>query len=318
MWCFPVLIGHGPPPNCTRCRGKICTKDMTYDFCVGWSSSQWEAFAKKRSYKERKRSRPSGSLPPATKTSPHAGTSSEILHPEASSSSPSSLPSGGQAKKGESRDAPGAGSREASSPLARPRSSERGGSVSGRSSGERERSPVSSAPFGAGEGGAARSQRTPPVRAASSVASPRSSLHALQCGESGESSAVRSRSRSSHVCRSSDRETRKDRGARSRSGISRDQSLRSRSRSASRSRSSGRERRRRDSSRSLSSRVRSWRDQSRSSDRYWSRRVRSVSRRDRVRSSDRYHSRHDRSRSFGSLSITASVFAIPCSSGRLP
>ena len=53
---------------------------------------------KKRTYKERKRSRPSGSLPPATKTSPRAGTSSEVLHPEASSSS--SLPSGGQAKKG--------------------------------------------------------------------------------------------------------------------------------------------------------------------------------------------------------------------------
>ena len=72
---------------------------MTCDFCVGWSPSQWEAFAKKRSYKERKSSRPSGSLPPATVTSPRAGTSSEVLHPEASSSS-SSLPSGGQAKRG--------------------------------------------------------------------------------------------------------------------------------------------------------------------------------------------------------------------------
>ena len=51
----------------------MCTKDMTCDFCVGWSPSQWEAFAKKRSYKERKRSRPSGSLPPATATSPRRG-----------------------------------------------------------------------------------------------------------------------------------------------------------------------------------------------------------------------------------------------------
>ena len=68
-----------PHPTCTRCRGKICTKDMTCDFCVGWSLSQWEAFAKKRSYKDRKRSsRPSGSLSPATATSPHAGTSSEV------------------------------------------------------------------------------------------------------------------------------------------------------------------------------------------------------------------------------------------------
>ena len=145
-------LDRDPHPTCTRCRGKICTKDLTCDFCVGWSSSQWEALAKKRTYKERKCSRPSGSLPPATKTSPRAQTSSEVLHPDASSSS-SSLPSGGQAKKGESRDAPGAASREASSPPARPRSSERGGSVSGRSSGACERAPVSSAPSGVGEGG---------------------------------------------------------------------------------------------------------------------------------------------------------------------
>ena len=175
---FLPSLDREPHPTCTRCRGKICTKDLTCDFCIGWSSSQWEAFAKKRSYKERKRSRPSGSLPPATKTSPRAGTFSEVLHPGASSSS-SSLPSGGQAKNGGSRDAPGAASREASSLPARPRSSERGGSVPGRSSGARERAPASSAPSGAGEGGAARSQRTPPARAASSVASPCSSLHTL-------------------------------------------------------------------------------------------------------------------------------------------
>ena len=53
-----------PHPTCTRCRGRICTRDMTCDFCVGWSPSQWEAFAKKHSYKERKcSSRPSGSPP---------------------------------------------------------------------------------------------------------------------------------------------------------------------------------------------------------------------------------------------------------------
>ena len=146
---FLSSLDRDPHPTCTRCRGKICTKDLTCDFCIGWSSSQWEAFAKKQTYKERKRSRPSGSLPPATKTSPRAGTSSEVLHSEASSSS---LPSGGQAKKGGSRDAPCAASREASSLPARPRSSERGGSVSGRSSGASERAPVSSAPLGAGEG----------------------------------------------------------------------------------------------------------------------------------------------------------------------
>ena len=84
---------------------------MTCDFCVDWSPSQWEAFAKKRAYKDRKRSsRPSGAL--AT-----AGTSSEVLRPEASSSS-SSLHSGGQAKGEGSRDAPCVASREASSPPA--------------------------------------------------------------------------------------------------------------------------------------------------------------------------------------------------------
>ena len=132
--------------------------DMTCDL----SPSQWEAFAKKRAYKDRKRSsRPSGALPTAEAPSPRAGTSSEVLRPEASSSS-SSLPSGGQAKGEESRDAPCVVSREASSPPARPRSSERGGSVSGRSFGARERASASSAPSGAGKGEVVRSQRTPP------------------------------------------------------------------------------------------------------------------------------------------------------------
>ena len=150
----------------------------------------------------------------APKTSPRAWTSLEVKHPEALSSSSSSLPSG------------------------------------------------------AGERGVARSQRTPPARSASSVASPRSSQHALRCGESGESSEVRSRSRSFLVSRSSGRGTRKDRRACSQLASSRDRSRRSRFRSASRSRSSSRECRRRVSSRSLSSRERSRRDRSRSSDRY--------------------------------------------------
>ena len=83
--------------------------------------------------------------------------------------------------EGESRDAPGA----ASSPPGRLRSSERGGSASGRSSGARERASVSSAPLGVEEPGAACSQWTPVARSApSSVASPHSSLHALRGGES--------------------------------------------------------------------------------------------------------------------------------------
>ena len=124
-------------------------------------------------------------------------------------------------------------SREASSPPAWPQSSERGGSVSGHSSVASERASVSSAPLGAGEGEVARSQRTPPARAASSVASPRSSPHARRRDELREVSEDRSRVRS----RSSDRGARKDRRARSRSDSSRDRGRRSRSRSSYRSRS---------------------------------------------------------------------------------
>ena len=40
---------------------------LTCDFCAVWSAAQWERFNKKRSYKERKRHRPSGSVPPVRK-----------------------------------------------------------------------------------------------------------------------------------------------------------------------------------------------------------------------------------------------------------
>ena len=66
---FLARLDRDPHPTCTRCRGKICTRDMTCDFCAVWSAEQWELFAKKRSYKERKR-RPSVSAPPAQQTYP--------------------------------------------------------------------------------------------------------------------------------------------------------------------------------------------------------------------------------------------------------
>ena len=65
---FLARLDRDPHPTCTRCRGRICTKDMTCDFCAVWSAEQWALFAKKRSYKERKH-RPSGSAPPAQQTS---------------------------------------------------------------------------------------------------------------------------------------------------------------------------------------------------------------------------------------------------------
>ena len=44
---FLSSLDRDPHPTCARCRGKICTRDMTCDFCVGWSSAQWELFPRK-------------------------------------------------------------------------------------------------------------------------------------------------------------------------------------------------------------------------------------------------------------------------------
>ena len=291
---FLARLDRDPHPTCTRCRGRICTKDMTCDFCAVWSAEQWDLFAKKRSYKERKH-RPSGSAPPAQQTSPRAETASGVSRPGTSSAS-SSHPLGGQEKQGGSRGAPGVVLGGAPSPPARPRSSERGGSASGLASGMGGLAPSSPSPSGGGEAGVARSRQTPLSRVSESVASPQFSPHVPRRENSRESSASCSRALSSRDSRSSGRGSRKDKRARSREGSSRGRRRRSRSRSSSRSRSRGRERGRRSSSASRSSRGRSRRERSRSSDRYRSRRGSSRSRRDRSRSSDRYRSRRDRSR----------------------
>ena len=126
--CGPFLstLDRDPHPTCARCRGKICTRDMTCDVCADWSSAQWELFVKKRSYKERKKNHPSGSVPPAPRTSPRAETPSGVLQPGTSSSS-LSRPLGGQDKRWGSQGAPGVVSREASSPPARSWSGEKEG-----------------------------------------------------------------------------------------------------------------------------------------------------------------------------------------------
>ena len=274
---FLARLDRDPHPTCTRCRGKICTRDMTCDFCAVWSAEQWELFPKKRSYKERKH-RPSGSAPSAQQTSPRAETSSGVSRPGTSSSS-SSRPLGGQGKQEGSQGAPGVVSGGAPSPPARPRSSERGGSASRHSSGVSGLAPSSPSPSGGGGAGVARSRQTSISRVSESVDSPQFSPHVPRRENLRESSASCSRD-----SRSSGRELRKDMRARSRES------------SSSRSRSRGRERGRRSSSASRSSRGRSRRERSRSSDRYRSRRGSSRSRRDRSRSSDRYRSRRDRSR----------------------
>ena len=291
---FLARLDRDPHPTCTRCRGKICTRDMTCDFCAVWSAEQWELFAKKRSYKERKH-RPSGSAPSAQQTSPRAETSSGVSRPGTSSSS-SSRPLGGQGKQEGSQGAPGVVSGGAPSPPAQPRSSERGGSASRHSSGVSGLAPSSPSPSGGGGAGVARSRQTSISRVSESVDSPQFSPHVPRRENLRVSSASCSRALSSRDSRSSGREPRKDKRARSRESSSRGRRRRSRSRSSSRSRSRGRERGRRSSSASRSSRDRSRRERSRSSDRYRSRRGSSRSRRDRSRSSDRYRSRRNRSR----------------------
>ena len=185
----------------------------------------------------------------------------------------------------------------APSPPARPRSSERGGSASGHLSGVGGLASSSPSPSGGGGVEVARSRQTSHSRVSESVDSPSFSPHVPRRENVRESSGSCSRAVSSRDSRSSVREPRKDRRARSREGSSRGRRVLSRSRSSSRSRSRGRERARRSSSASRSSRGRSRRERSRSSDRYRSRRGSSRSRRDRSRSSDRYRSRRERSRS---------------------
>ena len=291
---FLARLDRDPHPTCTRCRGKVCTRDMTCDFCAVWSAEQWELFAKKRSYKERKH-RPSGSAPSAQQTSPHAETSSGVSRPGTSSSS-SSRSLGGKGRGEGSQGAPGVVSGGAPSPPARPRSSERGGSASRHLSGVSGLAPSSPSPSGGGGAGVARSRQTSISRVSESMDSPSFSPHVPRRENVRESSDSCSRALSSRDSRSSGREPRKDKRARSRESSSRGRRRRSRSHSSYRSRSRGRERARRSSSASRSSRDRSRRERSRSSGRYRSRRGSSRSRRDRSRSSDRYRSRRDCSR----------------------
>ena len=103
--------------------------------------------------------------PPARKTS------SGVSRPGTSSAS-SSHPLGGQGKPGGSQGAPGVVSGGASSPPARPRSSERGGSASGHVSGVGGLASSSPSPSGGGGVEVARSRQTSLSRVSESVDSP--------------------------------------------------------------------------------------------------------------------------------------------------
>ena len=175
---FLSSLDRDPHPNRTRCRGKVCIRDLTCDFCVGWSSAQWELFAQKRSYKQRKKSRPSGSVSPAPGTSPRVGASSEVPQPGTSSSS-FSRPSGGQDKRGGwgSQGAPGVVSREASSPPVDFGLARGGGCLWTLVCCARARLCLFSS-FGSWGGGGCLFAADAPACSATSVASPRSSQHA--------------------------------------------------------------------------------------------------------------------------------------------
>ena len=145
------------------------------------------SFHKEKILQRKEKTSPFRLCSPAQQTSPRAETSSGVSRPGTSSSS-SSLPLGGQGRQGGSQGAPCAGSGGAPSPPARPRSSERGGSASGHSSGAQGRAPASSSPSGVGEGGAARALQMPLSRASDLVVSPQFSPHVPRRGNSRETS----------------------------------------------------------------------------------------------------------------------------------
>ena len=127
---------------------------------VLWSAAQWELFVKKRSYIDRMEpSCPSGYCSTCAVGFSPRGNSFGCFATGPSSSS-LSHPLGGQGSRRGARDAPSIVSQGASSPPAGSRSSEKGGSASGRLSVAREHALASLAPLGAGEGRVARSQRS--------------------------------------------------------------------------------------------------------------------------------------------------------------
>ena len=238
-------------------------------------------------------SRPSGSVPSAPSTSLFVETSLGVSLPGSSSSS-SSLPLGGQGKRGGSRGAPSVFF-EVLPPLPLDFGPARGAGVplgiclsrAGslllllllREVGARELALLLQTPFSR----------------FLSVDSPQFSPHVPRRENSRESSVSCSRVLSSRESRSSGRGSRVDKRARSREVSSRGRRCCSRSRSSYRSRLSGRERGRRSSSASRSSRGRSRCERLRSSDRCRSQRGGSRSRRAWSRSSGRYRSHRDRS-----------------------
>ena len=106
--------------------------DVTCDICKDWSVAQWEAFLQKRSYSGRRKSRPSGA---ALSTAPWPLPSSASASSEAGRPSlpppPSSLPSEGWGRSGESKGVFHVGSSVVFPPPSRCLVGEEGGWVRG-------------------------------------------------------------------------------------------------------------------------------------------------------------------------------------------
>ena len=265
-------------------------------------------------------SRPSGSVPSAPSTSLFAETSLEVSLPGSSSSS-SSLPLGGQGKRGGGSGVHLVFFWGASSPPARLWSGERGGSASGLLSvacGLAPSSPPPSGGGGAGVGSLAADALFPASPRLLTLPNSHRTFHDV--GIWGSLQSLAPAFLSSRESHSSERGSRVDRRARSREVSSRGRRCRSRSLSSYRSRFGGCERGRRSSSASRSSRGRSCCERSRSSDRCRSQRGGSRSRRAWSRSSDRCRSRRDlsrcaRSRSFARCRSHRERARFPCLSG---
>ena len=193
---FLSSLDRDPHPTCPRCRGKICTRDLTF-VLVGLRRSG--NFSRKSAPIKVERNLALQALFPLRRGLQPAR---ELLRKFRSLGLPPLLLPALQ--EGRIR-----GVHLVLCPVRLPLLPldlclARGGGVPLDVRPLRASAPLSAAPSGAGEGEVARSQRTTPTRAASSVASPRSSQHALRRDESREVSMDRSFSRSSRVSRSSD------------------------------------------------------------------------------------------------------------------
>ena len=120
---FLARLDRDPHPTCTRCRGRVCTRDMTCDFCAVWSAEQWALFARKDPTRnvnialQALRSLLSRLPPPRGNFFGSFAPWDFFFFP----------PFRGQGKQEGSQGAPCVVSGGAPSPPARPRSSERGG-----------------------------------------------------------------------------------------------------------------------------------------------------------------------------------------------